>query len=98
MKRYETKLNFFVEKFSKAKLLDDQIEESQISNQTEKFPHQISIIKKRNQELRTYQQHLLPEGISSCEKVLEVYEMDRNRRKFEPAKVYSELHKSKELI
>ncbi len=52
-----------------------------------------SRLKKRIQELSTYQQHLLPEGVSSTEKLLDIYEMDRKKKKFGPLREYNDLHK-----
>jgi len=75
------------------KLLNHNTNSSKISNKDGQKANKNSVTKKISQELRTYQKHLLPEGVSSTEKLLDLYETDRKRKKFAPVKEYKDLHK-----
>jgi len=77
----------------KMKLLEDPTEEFQGPNTS-----QVSVVKRRTQELQAYQKYLLPEGITSTEKLLEIYETDRKRKKFAPVREYRALHKGIDWI
>lgn len=43
-------------------------------------------------ELSTYQQNLLPEGVTSVEKLLNIYEVERNKKKFKALKEFDKIH------
>ena len=75
-------------------LLNHEAKDPNLANKSEQKVIQDSRLKKkRNQELSTYQQHLLPEGVTSTEDLLGMYEMDRKKKKFGPLREYNEIHK-----
>ncbi len=74
------------------KLLNGQIEKSEINKEKVSRGKGNSERKSELKELSTYQQNLLPEGVASVEKLLNIYEVERDKKKFKVLKEFKRIH------
>ena len=74
------------------KLLNGQIEKSEINKEKVNRGKGNSERKPELKELSTYQQNLLPEGVASVEKLLNIYEVERDKKKFKVLKEFKRIH------